>query len=132
MSKILRSPNLLRRETPEALDRRILLAGALAAARNRRSRRVRFWGAISGVAAAVAIAAVTIWSVGIIPGGRSSGTGTAVRMSDMASGNAGEKLSEQELLEFSDWTSLEQENYNLASQLNCYQDVQDGGFYSQV
>jgi len=132
MSKILKSPNLLQRETPPELDRRILIAGALAAARHRRARGMRIWGAISGVAAAVAIAAVTVWNVGIVPGWRTAQTDVTTRMSDMESGNPGEKLSEQELLDFSDWTSLEQENYNLASQLNSYQDVQDGGFYSQV
>ena len=41
MSKLLKSPNLLQRETPEHLDRRILLAGTLAAARLRRTRQER-------------------------------------------------------------------------------------------
>ena len=118
MSKLLKSPNLLRRETPEALDRRILIAGALAAARHRTARQRHIFGAISGVAAAGAIAAVAIWQM--MPDAKP----TAVERSA--------SISEQELLELSDWTTLEQENYNLASQLNCYQDIQENGISSQV
>ena len=116
MSKFLKSPNLLQRETPDALDRRILIAGAIAAAQHRRARKQRVFGAISGIAAAVAIAAAAIWQMAPEPKRITSERGAAI--------------SEQELLELSDWTSLEQENYNLASQLNCYQDTQDPGFSS--
>ena len=128
MNKILKSPNLLRRDPPQDLDRRILIAGAIAASRRRRMFRWRLFGTISGAAAAVALAVVATWQFGIMPGQtkRPGASGIAV------AGDQAQKLSEQELLEFSDWTALEQENYNLASQLNCYQDVQDAGFYPQV
>ena len=122
MNKFLRSPNLLRRETPEALDRRILIAGAIAAAQHRRVRKRRIFGAISGIAAAVAVAVAATWQIGI-PAARHASAETA-------KGGLRKAVSEQELLEFSDWTTLEQENYNLASQLNCYQDIQDNGFSS--
>ena len=121
MSKLLKSPNLLRRETPEALDRRILLAGAIAAAQHRRARIRRIVGAISGIAAAAAIAVTATWQIYI-----STGEQTSAQIADH-----GERaVSEQELLVLSDWTTLEQENYNLASQLNCYQDIQENGFSS--
>ena len=123
MNKILKSPNLLRREPPQALDRRILIAGAVAAARRRRTLRWRLFGTISGAAAAVALAVTATWHFGLAPGR----TADSVIWSEHT-----QNLSEQELLEFSDWSGLEQENYNLSSQLNCYQDIQDGGFYSQV
>lgn len=116
MSKYLKSPNLLRRETPEALDRRILVAGALAAAQHRRARTRRIFGAISGVAAAVAIAVTAFWQM-------------APETKQPPAGKVA-VISEQELLDLSDWTTLEQENYNLASQLNCYQDIQENGFSS--
>ena len=116
MNKLLKSPNLLQQDPPEALDQRILLAGAIAAARHRRTRKRNFIGAISGIAAAVAIAATAIWQM--MP--------TPKRITP----NPVMSISEQELLELSDWTTLEQENYNLASQLNCYQDIQDNGFSS--
>lgn len=142
MSKFLKSPNLLRRETPEALDRRILIAGAIAAAQHRRARRRRLVGAISGIAAAVAVAVAATWQIGI-PAGRQSSAVIAdnghdpnlraaakTMRFDAVKGASKRDLSEQELLEFSDWTTLEQENYNLASQLNCYQDIQENGFSS--
>lgn len=119
MSKYLKSPGLLRRETPEALDRRILIAGAVAAAQHRRARLRRIFGAVSGIAAAVAIAIAAIWQM----------TPETKRIHRDKSAVV---VSEQELLELSDWTSLEQENYNLASQLNCYQDIQENGSSSQV
>lgn len=104
MKKILRSPGLLYRDVPDELDRRILLAGAVAAARQRSRRRWRFAGALTGMAAAAAVATVVLW-----PGVQT--------LSKTPSG--------RELLEISDWTSFEQENYNLCSQLNCIQDFQD-------
>ena len=106
MKKFLRSPELLYREVPEELDRRILLAGAVAATRRRNRRKWRFAGALSGMAAAVAIATAALWP----------GVQTLGRMPSPSG---------RELLEISDWTSLEQENYNLCSQLNCIQDLQD-------
>lgn len=128
MSKFLKSPNLLRREPPEALDRRILIAGSIAAARYRSTRRRRFIGALSGAAAAVIVAAVATWHF-------NSGIAARPTPRNAAAATVGAKLekslSERELMEFDDWTVLEQENYNLASQLNCYQDENDG-FYSQV
>ena len=141
MNKILKSPNLLQRETPEALDRRILLAGAIAAAQHRRARRRRFIGMLTGAAAAVAVAVVATWHIGgetPAPVAPKSKTGVTVPIRTTVSNPATStksamperQLSETELLEFSDWTSLEQENYNLASQLNSYQDVQDTGFSS--
>ncbi len=99
MKKILKSPGLVRQEVPEGLSRRILLAGALAAAAHRR-RRWRRWGAVAGMAAAVMISVAAL-----LPG--AMGGKTAPGMS----GN--------ELLALSDWTALEQESYNLSSQLNC-------------
>ena len=126
MNKFLRSPNLLQRETPEALDRRILIAGAIAAAQHRRNRKRRIFGAISGIAAALAVAVAATWQIGI----------PAVRHTSAEAAKGGhatgmrQAVTEQELLEFSDWTTLEQENYNLASQLNCYQDIQENGFSS--
>lgn len=148
MSKYLRSPNLLQRETPEALDRRILLAGAIAAAQHRRARRRRFIGALSGVAAAFAVTVVVTWRIGLTAppaparqrtAALSDTRETAVRKSAPAAKPASsapavseQTPSENELLEFSDWTSMEQETYNLSSQVNCYQDVQDNGSSSQV
>ena len=142
MSNFLKSPNLLRRETPEALDRRILIAGAIAAAQHRRARKRRIVGAISGIAAAVAVAVAATWP-NDIPSERQTSAQIAdnCRTSDLrtaseatrfaaADGVSDRNVSEQELLEFSDWTTLEQENYNLASQLNCYQDIQENEFSS--
>ena len=129
MSKFLKSPNLLRREPPEALDRRILIAGSIAAARYRSTRRRRFIGALSGAAAAVIVAAVATWHFNSGIGARPT---PREKIRSAAVGAKTENgLSERELMEFDDWTVLEQENYNLASQLNCYQDENDG-FYSQV
>ncbi|MBP5531670.1 MAG: hypothetical protein J6Y54_06555 [Lentisphaeria bacterium] len=130
MSKFLKSPKLLRRETPEALDRRILLAGALAAARYRSTRRRRFFGALSGAAAAVIVAAVATWHVNSGIADRPTSRGK-IRSAAVVGAKLGNDLSERELMEFDDWTVLEQENYNLASQLNCCQD-EDDGFFSQV
>ena len=121
MSKLLKSPNLLQRETPEHLDRRILLAGTLAAARLRRTRRLKWIGSAAGMAAAVAIAVVSVWGL------QTPLRGSAARV---RVGVAETALSEQELLEFGDWTTLEQESYNITSQLNCYQDAQDIGMSS--
>ena len=92
MKKLLRSPGLLRREVPEALDRRILLHASLEASRRRRTRRWRFAGAISGMAAAAAAVVVVF-----LPS----------------------RMDSSELLELGDWTTLEQEGFNLDSQLNC-------------
>ena len=132
MNKFLKSPNLLRRETPEALDRRILLAGSIAAAQYRRARnRRRFVGMLTGIAAAAAVAVVATWQVGIHAPRRTKTTVVSAATATNRPAAAPEQnLSERELLEFSDWTSLEQENYNLSSQLNSYQDVQDSGFSS--
>lgn|GEM_PF-5755137 len=102
--KLLRSPGQLYREVPEALDRRILLAGALEAARRRSRRRWRLAGAMSGMAAAVAVAAAMLWLPETSPRATTP------------------SLSGRELLEISDWTNFEQENYNLCSQLNCLQE----------
>ena len=132
MSKFLKSPKLLRRETPEAVDRRILIAGTIAAARYRSTRRRRFIGALSGAAAAVIVAAAAVWHLnyGIVsrPTPRTKIRNVAVVNRGVQTENG---LSDRELMEFNDWTALEQENYNLASQLNCCQD-EDDGFYSQV
>jgi hypothetical protein len=106
MKKLFRSPGLLQREVPEALDRKILLAASVAAARRRSTRRWKFFGAVSGMAAAVALAVVTVYP--------------SIRMSQPTA-----ELSGRELLEISDWTSFEQENYNLSSQLNSLQDAQE-------
>ena len=95
MKKIFRSRGLLEREVPEALDRRILMAAGLAAVRRRRARCWKWVGAFSGMAAAVAVAVLTVSPV------------------------PKERVSERELLELSDWSSLEQEGFNLSSQLNC-------------
>lgn len=125
MSKLLRSPNLLRRETPEALDRRILLAGALAAARRRNSRR-RLVGIVSGAAAAsVVVAVLTTWNL-MTPA--PAGLGREKHIV----GRSEQPVAEPETQDFNDyWTSVEQENYNLASELNyCDQDVQDPGIFS--
>ena len=97
MKRIFRSCGLLEREVPEVLDRRILMAASLAAAHRRRSRRWKWVGAFSGMAAAVAVTVLTV-----LP--------SPVRE---------ERVSERELLELSDWSSLEQEGFNLSSQLNC-------------
>ena len=107
MKKLLRSPEMLEREVPEALDRKILLAASVAAARRRGVRRWRFVGALSGMAAALALAAVTLYP----------------RFAESPRPQTG--LSSRELLEISDWTTLEQENYNLSSQLNSLQDIQE-------
>ena len=134
MNKFLRSPGLLRRETPEALDRRILLAGAIAASRYRRRSRLKvFGGALTGAAAAVALSVIAVRNLPV-PVRTEPGRAAAVQTAKAhaAGAAAGQELSERELLEFTDWTTLEQENYNLASQLNCYQDVQDIGIPSQV
>jgi len=97
MSGIFRSRGLLEREVPEALDRRILMAAAVEAARLRRGRRWKLAGALSGMAAAVAVAFLAVHPA-----------------------SAPERrVSERELLELSDWSSLEQEGFNLSSQLNC-------------
>ena len=125
MSNLLKSPNLLRRDPPEALDRRILLAGALAAARRRSSRR-RLVGIISGAAAAsVAVAVLATWNL-TTPS--PAGNGKNVRHEQRGE----QPISEPETSDFNDyWTSVEQENYNLASQLDyCDQDVQDPGIFS--
>ena len=130
MVKFLKSPNLLQRETPEELDRRILLAGAIAASRYRRNRRQAFIGALTGIAAAFAVAVICVHNMtgsARPESRRAAGTIAAVAV---APAGAKSEFSERELLEFSDWTTLEQENYNLASQLNCYQDVQDMGISS--
>lgn len=107
MKKLLRPPEMLEREAPEALDRKILLAASVAAARRRGVRRWRFVGALSGMAAAAALAVVTFYPQ----------LATAPRTRP--------ELSSRELLEISDWTTLEQENYNLSSQLNSLQDIQE-------
>ena len=140
MSKYLKSPNLLQRETPEALDRRILLAGAIAAAqyRNRRARRRRFIGALTGLAAAFMVAVVATWQIEIgspaqaerKPAGSSAAD--ARPESSPAQSATEQTATESELLELNDWTAMEQENFNLASQVNCYQDVQDNDSSSQV
>ena len=143
MSKYLKSPNLLRRETPEALDRRILLAGAIAAAQHRRARMRRIIGALTGLAAAFAVAVVVTWRIGSTASATARtrqrtatlhGTqSTAVSGPASSVHNVAEQPpSENELLEYSDWTSFEQESYNLSSQANCYQDDQDNGSFSQV
>lgn len=143
MSKYLRSPNLLRCETPEALDRRILLAGAIAAAQHRRARMRRFIGALTGLAAAFAVAVVVTWRIGsTVSATARPGQGPATlrgtqspqghRSASSVQGAAEQSPSETELLEYSDWTSFEQESYNLSCQANCYQDVQDNGSFSQV
>jgi len=105
MSRIFRAHGLWEREVPEELDRRVLMAAALSAARRRRNRRLVWGGAISGMAAAVALAALTL----------------------LPAAHFGEKrATERELLELSDWSSLEQEGFNLSSQLNCgWQDEPD-------
>ena len=121
MSNLLKSPSLCQRETPEYLDRRILLAGALAAARRRHARRLTRICSAAGIAAAFAIAVVSVW--GLQTPLRGSAARTQVSVAETA-------LSEQELLEFGDWTTFEQESYNIASQLNCYQDAQDIGMSS--
>ena len=91
----------------------------------------------------MAVAVAATWQIGI-PAWRQSSAAIANNGHDSDLRTAAEKtrftavkgasergkLSEQELLEFSDWTSLEQENYNLASQLNSYQDIQENGFSS--
>lgn len=99
MSRIFRSHGLSEREVPETLDRRILIAAKLAAARRRRSRRLRWAGALSGMAAAAAVAVTALMPMHQV--------------------TAEPQVSERELLELSDWSSLEQEGFNLSSQLNC-------------
>ena len=94
MKKLLKAPGMIVRDVPEELDRRILLHASLEAVRRRRNRRWRFVGAVSGMAAAAAVAAVVF-----IPARMDEG--------------------KRELLELSDWTTLEQEGFNLSSQLNC-------------
>ena len=96
MKKLLKAPGMLAHDVPAGLDSRILLYAGLEAARRRRKRRWRFAGVISGMAAAAAVVAVVF-----LPGPADVG------------GKGGE------LLELSDWTTLEQESFNLASQLNC-------------
>ena len=97
MKKIFRSHGLLEREVPEAQDRRILMAAELAAVRRRRVRVWKWVGACSGMAAAVAVAFMAVPTY-----------------------RTGERrVSDRELLEMSDWSSLEQESFNLSSQLNC-------------
>ena len=97
MKSIFRSRGLLEREVPEALDRRILVAAGLAAGRRRRARVWKWVGAFSGMAAAVAVAFLA-----------------------MPAYRTGERrVTDRELLEMSDWSSLEQESFNLSSQLNC-------------
>lgn len=99
MKKLLRSQGLIRRDVPEELDRRILLHAALEASRRRRTRRWRFVGAFSGMAAAAAAALMVF-----LPS----------------------HMDSAELLELGDWTSLEQEGFNLDSQLNCgWQELPD-------
>lgn len=150
MSKYLKSPGLLRRETPENLDRRILLAGAIAAAGHRRRvRKQRLVGALSGLAAAVVIAAVATWGVDLGSGGRSPLGGIQVAdtpaivpsVAAMAANPAAAAniavppapATGPERESPDDWTELEQGSFNLASQLNSYQDDdEDGVFYSQV
>ena len=97
MKRIFRSRGLLEREVPESLDRRILMAAGLAAVRRRRSRFWKWTGAFSGMAAAVAV----------------------VVLAAFPSPFTEKRVSERELLELSDWSSLEQEGFNLSSQLNC-------------
>ena len=97
MKRIFRSRGLLEREVPEALDRRILMAANLAAVRRRRARLLKWAGAFSGMAAAVAVACLTA----------------------LPSPGAKDRVTDRELLEMSDWSSLEQESFNLSSQLNC-------------
>ena len=132
MGKLLKSPGLLRRDPPDALDRKILIAAAVAAARHRRARFRRLLGGISGLAAAVAVAAV------VLHHGYRVGTGKAKPAHRSAVAAAArvpagsEAISEQELLDLSDWTALEQENYNIASQLNCWQDSPDSIAASRV
>ena len=96
MKKLLKAPGMISRDVPEELDRRIMLHAVLEASRRRRNRRWRFVGAVSGMAAAAAVAAVVF-----IPA------------------RADEGKAGRELLELSDWTTLEQEGFNLSSQLNC-------------
>jgi len=100
MRKLLKSPGLVRCEVPEELDRRILLQAALTAHKRRQRRSWRWIGTLSGMAAAAAVAVFAL-----LPG-------TAERFSAPETGRG-------ELLELSDWTSLEQEGFNLSSQLNC-------------
>ena len=97
MKRIFRSRGLLEREVPETLDRRILMAAGLAAVRRRRSRFWKWAGAFSGMAAAVAVAVLAVFP----------------------SPGATDRVTDRELLEMSDWSSLEQESFNLSSQLNC-------------
>ena len=89
---------MLEREVPETLDRRILMAASLEAARRRCTRRWKWVGAFSGMAAAVAVAVLAL---------------------SPAAHFREKRVSERELLELSDWSSLEQEGFNLSSQLNC-------------
>ncbi len=98
MKRIFRSRGLLEREVPEALDRRILMAADLAAVRRRRTRVWKWGGAFSGMAAAVAVAILAL---------------------SPAAHFRKPRVSERELLELSDWSSLEQEGFNVSSQLNC-------------
>ena len=98
MSRIFRSRGLCEREVPEALDRRVLIAASVEAARFRRHRRWKWAGAFSGVAAAAAVAFLAVSPVSPV---------------------VEKRVSERELLEMSDWSSLEQEGFNLSSQLNC-------------
>ena len=101
MKKLLKSPGLVECEVPEELDRRILLHAALAAHRRRQRRSLKWIGTLSGMAAAAALAVFAL-----LPG-------TAERFTSASEVKRGE------LLELSDWTTLEQEGFNLSSQLNC-------------
>ena len=101
MKKLLKAPGLIGRDVPESLDRRILLHASLEAARRRRGRYWKFAGVVSGMAAAAAAAAVVFLPM-----------------------HADDGPSRRELLELGDWTTLEQECFNLSSQLNCgYQEL---------
>ena len=102
MKNEMRFQTLIARDVPAELDRRILAAASKRAAelRFRHARRRGFWAG-SATAAAAAILVIA---------------GAVLLLPEMA-GNTRPPAPRADLLALSDWTSVEQENYNLSFEL---------------
>ena len=101
MKNEMRFQTLIARDVPAELDRRILAAASKRAAelRFRHARRRWFWAGSATAAAAILVIA-----------------GAVLLLPEMA-GNTRPPAPRADLLALSDWTSVEQENYNLSFEL---------------
>lgn len=91
--------SLIRREVPAALDRRILAAARLEAKKLRFRRLFRRCSFTGAAAAALLVASGIFWF--------------------QPAANDARAAENRELLALSDWSKVEQENYNLNFELYC-------------